>query len=80
MKKNHAIEITALNIESHKLALENKIAMIENELSEIKASIIFGILRQSVRIIDHLFPPNTSRREIVRLSRAALLARRKKPA
>jgi GT2 family glycosyltransferase len=63
-------------LESQNTALGNTLTLKENELSDIKRSVLFGIVRRIAVFIDRMAPPNTSRRDSIRLAKTAIVVRR----
>jgi GT2 family glycosyltransferase len=63
-------------LQSHTTALGNTLALREAELSDIKGSVIFGILRRIAVFVDRMAPPNSSRRDPIRLAKTAIIVRR----
>ncbi len=77
-QKTEEMEKVISTKDSQILNLQNEIERTQNEINDIKNSVMYGITSSIARKLDKIAPPSTRRKKIVRSTRAAYLIQKDK--
>jgi len=77
-QKNEEMDKVISTKDSQLLNLQNENERIQNEINDIKNSVMFGITSSIARKLDKIAPPSTRRKKIIRTARTAYLIQKDK--